>query len=380
MTIAVSIAPIDDAEAFLAAWRELYGRAGKKSFFQSPAWIETWLGQAGDKAELHAVRAMQAGTPLLLGIIGISQGGPVPWLSLREARLGEAAQQALDSVYVEYNDFLQAAGAPPELAAEAWCAIFDHFRSIDSFVVRNGTVSSVAAMSQAALARHFSLRVLREEHSWIAPLAALRQAGRTVLSSLSSNSRKQVERCARLYEERGDLVLHVPAADDEWAVSWDRLETLHAATWSARGRTSVFANPELLAFHKRLRKSHPDSVTLLELRAGEDIVGVLYNFMHEGRVMNYQSGFQYEEDNRLKPGLLTHVMAAQHYLEAGADLYDMLVGDVRYKQSLGQMGDRMSLVEAVRPGWRQAGVSLARSLRDRLRRDNVRHDMVRHRP
>nr|WP_241735806.1 GNAT family N-acetyltransferase [Aquisalinus flavus] len=212
-----------------------------------------------------------------------------------------------------------------------------------------------------------TVRVLREEHSWICRLADLRQTSSTVLSSLSSNSRKQIERCAKLYEERGEVALHTPTGDDQWSVSWQRLETLHAATWEARGGASVFANPDLLAFHKRLRKDHPESVALVELRAGEETVGVLYNFVHEGRVMNYQSGFQYEEDNRLKPGLLTHVMAAQHYLDNGLDTYDMLVGDVRYKQSLGEAGERMSLVEAVRPGWRQTAVSLARSLRYRIR-------------
>ncbi|GGD02270.1 GNAT family N-acetyltransferase [Aquisalinus flavus] len=367
MTIAFSITPLDDAEAFLAGWRDLYARAGKKTFFQSPAWIETWLRQAEDRAELHAIRATEDGTTLLLGIIGVSQSGLVPFVSLREARLGETAREAIDSVYVEYNDFLQAAGGPSDLGAEAWCAVFDHFPGIDSFVVRNGTVSCVSGLSEAALARGMTVRVLREEHSWICRLADLRQTSSTVLSSLSSNSRKQIERCAKLYEERGEVALHTPTGDDQWSVSWQRLETLHAATWEARGGASVFANPDLLAFHKRLRKDHPESVALVELRAGEETVGVLYNFVHEGRVMNYQSGFQYEEDNRLKPGLLTHVMAAQHYLDNGLDTYDMLVGDVRYKQSLGEAGERMSLVEAVRPGWRQTAVSLARSLRYRIR-------------
>ncbi|NHK27501.1 GNAT family N-acetyltransferase [Parvularcula flava] len=370
MSVELSITPLDDANGFVSAWRDLYQRAGKRSFFQSPEWIDTWIRQAKDKAELHVVRATQGGMVLLLGIVGLSKSGRVPLLSLREARLGEAANEAIDSVYVEYNDFLQAALAQPDLSSLAWRAVFDHFPGIDSFVIRNGTVGCVSAMSEAALSRDFTIRVIREEHSWICPLAGLREDGKTVLSSLSSNSRKQVERSARLYEERGALAIHVPGTPEEWSASWMRLEALHAATWEARGGAGVFANQQLTEFHAALRQNYPDSVALTELRAGDQTLGVLYNFLHEGRVMNYQSGFQYEEDNRLKPGLLTHVMVAQHYLDQGYEIYDMLVGDVRYKQSLGEMGERMSLVEAVRPGWRQSAVSLARSVRESLKRQS----------
>ena len=364
----ISIEPLDDVDEFLLAWRDLYGRSSRRTFFQSVPWVKTWLRQNAGEADLHAVRAKRADMPVLLGVIGISRAGRLPVFSIEEARLGETGDAAIDSVYVEYNDFLQAELAPADLAARAWCAVLDHFPGVDSFIVRNGTVASVSALSEAALARRFTLRVLREEHSWICPLARLRGGGETVLSSLSANTRKQVERSARLYEERGALSLHIPANAQEWADGWQRLESLHAATWQARGGGSVFDNPHLKEFHTRLRESHPESVALVELRAGQETIGVLYNFIHEGRVMNYQSGFQYEEDNRLKPGLLTHVMAAQHYLEAGVDVYDMLVGDVRYKQSLGEMGERMSLVEAVRPGWRQTAIGLARSARDMLRR------------
>jgi len=367
MSVEISITPFNDAADFMAAWRDLYLRAGKRSFFQSPEWIDTWINQAKDKANIHVVRAMQKDTVLLLGIVGMSRAGKVPLISLREARLGEAANEAIDSVYVEYNDFLQAALAQPNLSSLAWRAVFDHFSGIDSFVVRNGTVGCVSAMSEAALSREFTIRVLREEHSWICPLANLRESDKTILSSLSSNSRKQVERSARLYEERGTLSVHIPGTPEEWKDSWQRLETLHSATWLARGAAGVFANQHLADFHTVLQQNYPHSVALTELRASDQTIGVLYNFIHEDRVLNYQSGFQYEEDNRLKPGLLTHVMAAQHYLDQGFDVYDMLVGDVRYKQSLGEMGERMSLVEAVRPGWRQSAVSLARSVRDSLR-------------
>jgi CelD/BcsL family acetyltransferase involved in cellulose biosynthesis len=58
-------------------------------------------------------------------------------------------------------------------------------------------------------------------------------------------------------------------------------------------------------------------------------------------VYSYQSGFNYEEDNRLKPGLVSHRVAIEHCLAAGDAVYDFLAGDDRYKRSLGTHGGRL---------------------------------------
>jgi CelD/BcsL family acetyltransferase involved in cellulose biosynthesis len=48
----------------------------------------------------------------------------------------------------------------------------------------------------------------------------------------------------------------------------------------------------------------------------------------------YQSGLQYDADGHLKPGLISHYCAIQHYLSAGFSDYDFLAGDSQYKRSL----------------------------------------------
>jgi CelD/BcsL family acetyltransferase involved in cellulose biosynthesis len=80
-------------------------------------------------------------------------------------------------------------------------------------------------------------------------------------------------------------------------------------------------------------------VELLELTAGPEILGYLYNFQHGGRVYNYQSGFSYHQDNRHRPGLIAHAMAITRAKEDGMRIYDFLAGDAHYKARLGrQMG------------------------------------------
>ena len=62
------------------------------------------------------------------------------------------------------------------------------------------------------------------------------------------------------------------------------------------------------------RQSRLESCDLFSVFAGEQRVGVLYNFNHGGCVMNYQSGFRMETDNQLTPGFVCHALACQHYL------------------------------------------------------------------
>jgi len=69
---------------------------------------------------------------------------------------------------------------------------------------------------------------------------------------------------------------------------------------------------------------------------------------HRGVVTFYQSGLRYEDDNRLKPGLIAHSLAIQHYLDGKASEYDFLAGErgrVQYKQSLGSCKRQLMWIE-----------------------------------
>jgi hypothetical protein len=60
----------------------------------------------------------------------------------------------------------------------------------------------------------------------------------------------------------------------------------------------------------------------------------VYNFVHDGRVLNYQSGFLYESDGRLKPGLVSHVLAIEDSIARGERGYDFLAGGAGHKSRL----------------------------------------------
>jgi CelD/BcsL family acetyltransferase involved in cellulose biosynthesis len=114
------------------------------------------------------------------------------------------------------------------------------------------------------------------------------------------------------------------------------MATLHQAAWQKRGELGAFASERFTGFHRTLigRAWAKDKIHLAKITAGSDCVGILYSFYDRKKVYFYQSGFNYEPDNRLKPGLLCHALMIEWYTKYGADEYDFVAGDARYKRSL----------------------------------------------
>ena len=56
--------------------------------------------------------------------------------------------------------------------------------------------------------------------------------------------------------------------------------------------------------------------------------------MKNRRVCAYQSGFNFDADSRLKPGLVAHSLAVEYNLRMGANIYDFMAGEGQHKRSL----------------------------------------------
>ena len=111
-----------------------------------------------------------------------------------------------------------------------------------------------------------------------------------------------------------------------------------------RGREGAFARPFFELFHRSLIAARFDAgeVRLLRLRAGGRELGYLYNFAHRGIVHAYRSGFRYDPDPRLKPGLVGHSLAVERSLGGRTpEPYDFMAGAGRYKASLGTRSGEM---------------------------------------
>ena len=162
-----------------------------------------------------------------------------------------------------------------------------------------------APLEQSVRASGFHFREVQLKPSWRIDLAAIRAAGKSYLDCLSANTRQQIRRSMRLYEKRGQLDI-ARARDVPEALSFlDGLKELHQSYWISRGEPGGFSYPFFENFQKRLISNLPESWNGRDPKssAGADVIGYVYNLVYRRHVYAYQTGFHYESDPRLKPGL-----------------------------------------------------------------------------
>jgi CelD/BcsL family acetyltransferase involved in cellulose biosynthesis len=129
----------------------------------------------------------------------------------------------------------------------------------------------------------------------------------------------------------------------------DAMAELHQASWIARGQPGSFATPFFRRFHHALiDAAFPGGhVALTAISAAAKVIGILYNFSFRGRILAYQSGFDYDlAGPHGKPGLTCHHAAIRDAFDRGFDVYDFLAGNDRYKRSLADVSEPRYWVEA----------------------------------
>lgn len=154
-----------------------------------------------------------------------------------------------------------------------------------------------------------------------------------------------------------------------------QLEQLHQKSWGTRGEPGSFANPTFKRFHEDFvrRESATGKVQLIRLNVGNHGVGYLYNMVHGGHVLQYQSGFDYEfsDSTSWRPGVICHTLAIEHYLSSGMETYDFLAGDQRYKKELSTASDELTWSTLQRPRFRFRLERLLRRFEGFIRRPSI---------
>lgn len=352
--LSATFGPCPEPESLCRRWRSLEVRADGSAFL-SWEWAEARIACFGRPDWLGAVHE---GDRLVgLCLLGWRPGRPLDLLRRPSLHLNETGDPACDGVMVEYNGVLAERGYEAEALAAILSALCDQAQPRWREILLSGVDPAVAeACARLGLG-------CREISRSPAPFHAFGPGD--PLDGLSRNTRQQISRCLRLYGERGPLVLErAETAAQAW--EWlDGLEALHTPYWQSKGRSGAFANPHFAAFHRRLAETGTASglVDLLRVRAGEGVVGYLYNFRHGATAYSYQSGFAYEEDPRMKPGLACHLLAMRRYHQAGLAAYRLLAGDSRYKGSLSNGRDELVWLAVHRNGPAHRLEALLRALR-----------------
>lgn len=308
--VAFAFQPVSDQ--LERQWRAL-DQGGGHSFFASWPWISAVLGQA--QPGMAVLRAMRGRSLAGLALCRRRWPGQT-WFNA----LGDRAR---DSVMIEHNGFAVPGTEDPTL----FSALLDGFASGGL-----GDELIVPGMERRLIAPDDLIVLEETRKAYRTALSGLGPEG--IAAVLSRNARQQLRRSLRDFG--GELRVDV-ARDASVALDWfERLKQLHIRSWSRRGRANAFDNDAFEPFHRAVISAGvgEGSVDLMRITAGERVLGYLYNFVRNGVVHAYQSGFS-DDDPGLRPGYVCHALAIGHYARAGLQCYDFLAGTNRLKQSFG---------------------------------------------
>jgi CelD/BcsL family acetyltransferase involved in cellulose biosynthesis len=328
---AVGAAPINvEAKAVPKAeierlWRDLEARA-TPSFFLSWSWIGALLDVEEYAPELMIARLHDR--VVGLGLISSHRQSRfgLSWPSLS---LNETGVEKYDCIMIEDNGFLAEAASQEAVTAAGLKYLLNA-----PLEWRELRLSGVPE-SVVRIARDLSMPIAQDREV-PSPVIELAGTADDNLARLSSNTRQQVRRSIRLYQERGNVTV-TPSRDlTEVRARFAEMEKLNRLRWLGRGTASAFAEPHFGFFHRNLiTGAFPrGEADVLRTSVGGDTLGLLYVFFYRGEAYVYQNGFRYESDGRLKPGLVSHVLALDYCKGLGIKRYRLLAGDSRYKRSL----------------------------------------------
>jgi len=367
--IDITLTPLGDIERLGQDWRALQDRADV-DFYMSWGWIGTLLSQSGLKPAV--LRATDNGKTIALGLLFANRETRHRWLGLNKLYLNETGTFDIDILFIEHNQFLCDQSYGADLPARC----IDHV--LNSKEARRilgrwdewrfgGIGEDYLKLLEAT---GLPIRFHSAKHSGIVDLNKLRASNTDYLSTLSSNTRYQIRRALKLYGERGPITVTPAKTRDDFARHLDGMIALHQKYWLARGEKGAFGYPFLAAFHREilLNNGPKGDVELLRIAAGDFEIGYLYNFTWAGKVGAYLSGFSYEDDSKLKPGLVSHYLAIEHHLKGGAPTYDLLAGDMQYKRSLAMQSPPMYWADLQRPRLKLRLENSLRDLKSRLAR------------
>ena len=109
---------------------------------------------------------------------------------------------------------------------------------------------------------------------------------------------------------------------------------LHTSRWEHKGESGVLARERIKDFHNALLRAddRPFEIKYYTIRHQDKIIAILYGFLFRERFYAYLSGLDMAH-NRISPGNMIIDFCIRDLCETGVGLFDMLRGDMQYKQT-----------------------------------------------
>jgi CelD/BcsL family acetyltransferase involved in cellulose biosynthesis len=170
---------------------------------------------------------------------------------------------------------------------------------------------------------------------WIKDLNLPDATGEALLHTCKKKSKKQLKQSLSAFAELCNIHFDA-AADRATAIEFfEQMRDLHTQRWQAAGEDGSFANPHWTDFHTRMINNFFDDglILMFKVSCGDLVLGYLYGHYYRNRVYMQQTGFVLMDDNKLRPGYVSHFEAMRYCAGMGALSYDLLPDSVQsYKK------------------------------------------------
>lgn len=330
----IEISPLPEVPILEERWRQL-AASSPHSFFLSWPWISTWLRcvQPGVKPMLLTV---SSDSQLLAAALIVKR---TIWrhnlIPLKTWVLNATGDRRFDSICTEHNGLLASA----QHEHDAWEEVLDHFSTRDKNWDEFQLDGVPPWLADAWAKRGLALRQSRLDVGRFLDLDRVRAtANSSCIGILAPRVRTRLRHTIGAVERRfGPIVVSEPATVREARSFFSELKDLHIKRWRGQRNGDAFNTPFFERFHHELidRCFADGFIQLARVRAGPRTLGLLYNFVYQGRVSFYQSGIDYAAAERGDSiGLLVHALLIDHNARQGQAIYDMLAGDAQYKRAL----------------------------------------------
>jgi hypothetical protein len=312
----IELLPFSKQNEAANRWQALEQSIGNTGLTNSWPWIKAWLDNYADTAEPTFAFAKQNNQPIGAALITKAtrriRGIPIP-----SVHLGTAGEPEKESTFVERNQLLV---APEHLDAFAWGLVHmlrQQFRwselNLDGFVSEHAD-----ALIRAGT--HVGLHFKTQEESKCPAFdfqKAMAEGHQDIISALGNNTRYNIRRSIRLFDSKfGPQKIEWAETSEQARDTVRELIVLHEKRWQSVKAPGAFQTDRVKRYHEDLIDTlalwPQGSLIIFRLKHGETTIGCLFNFVDaDGHVLSYKSGFPLFEDNKLKPGLVTHVVCME---------------------------------------------------------------------
>ncbi|MDP1713490.1 MAG: GNAT family N-acetyltransferase [Anaerolineales bacterium] len=302
------------------------------NYFTSWGWISTWLFSLPAKNNIQLIVGYLDDKVVVAFFVGRKRGFRYGFLPSKTYSLNSTGDSHFDQLFIEYNSIL--------MVSDLSIKITDLLKPIggwDEFILQGVSPDFVSSMGLLKGDWHDFYTILdKTESSYYVDLQKIRDLDMDFLSLLSSNRRSQIRRSIKQYELEGKILIREAGSQADALLMFDDLVSLHQREWKRRNRPGAFSDQYFYGFHRDIIQNRFENgeIQLLQVYNEKSSIGYLYNFVYEGNVLFYQSGFNYAEENVYRPGLVSHYFGILHNTEKGYSLYDFLAGESQYKASL----------------------------------------------